>query len=181
MCPSALSSATGASRAPGCGARCRSRSPASSSVMDDTGQSKLVDLFERGLRLPAAERKAFLDDVCAGNEALRQELASLLHASDSASGYFDALAEQVITPAYSAIASGGAKRDPLPELRAALGQTYRIERELKGGAMSRVFLAEDLKLGRKIGRRLLPTGMGASARSASAARSRWPRSCSTRT
>ncbi|MGI8618071.1 MAG: hypothetical protein ACR2L6_03165, partial [Gemmatimonadaceae bacterium] len=130
--------------------------------MEDNKQAKLVALFERGVRLPAAERPAFLDQVCAGDDALRQELGSLLHASDSASGYFDALAEQVIAPAYTAIASGGASRDLIPELRAALGETYKIERELTGGAMSRVFLAEDLKLGRKIVIKMLPPDMAAS-------------------
>src|SRR5687767_15387755 len=47
-------------------------------------------------------------------------------------------------------------------LTAALGADYRIERELGGGGMSRVFLAEDLSLGRKVVVKVLPPEMAAS-------------------
>ena len=43
----------------------------------------------------------------------------------------------------------------------ALGPDYRIERELGGGGMSRVFLAEDLHLGRQVVVKLLPPEMSA--------------------
>ena len=46
-------------------------------------------------------------------------------------------------------------------LQAALGDVYRIERELGGGGMSRVFLAEEIKLGRKVVVKVLPPEMGA--------------------
>ena len=47
-------------------------------------------------------------------------------------------------------------------LSEALGSDYRIERELGGGGMSRVFLAEDLKLSRKVVVKVLPPEMAAS-------------------
>src|SRR5690348_14740448 len=40
--------------------------------------------------------------------------------------------------------------DFVEQLRATLGAQYRIERELGGGGMSRVFLAEDLALARPV-------------------------------
>jgi hypothetical protein len=46
-------------------------------------------------------------------------------------------------------------------LQAALGRAYRIERELGGGGMSRVFLAEDTSLGRKVVVKVLPPEMAA--------------------
>jgi tetratricopeptide (TPR) repeat protein len=46
-------------------------------------------------------------------------------------------------------------------LAAALAPTYRIERELGGGGMSRVFLAEEPALGRKVVIKVLPPEMGA--------------------
>jgi tetratricopeptide (TPR) repeat protein len=50
----------------------------------------------------------------------------------------------------------------LPDrLQAAVGDTYRIERELGGGGMSRVFLAEETRLGRKVVIKVLPPEMGA--------------------
>ena len=47
-------------------------------------------------------------------------------------------------------------------LSEALGSDFRIERELGGGGMSRVFLAEDVKLARKVVVKVLPPEMAAS-------------------
>lgn len=44
-------------------------------------------------------------------------------------------------------------------LQASLGSAYTIERELGGGGMSRVFLAEDTSLGRRVVIKLLPAEM----------------------
>ena len=46
-------------------------------------------------------------------------------------------------------------------LGAALGERYRLERELGGGGMSRVFLAEEVRLGRKVVVKVLPPEMSA--------------------
>ncbi len=46
--------------------------------------------------------------------------------------------------------------DLLAHLQASLGGTYRIERELGGGGMSRVFLAEEGRLGRRVVIKVLP-------------------------
>jgi tetratricopeptide (TPR) repeat protein len=46
--------------------------------------------------------------------------------------------------------------DLLERLQAALGDGFRIERELGGGGMSHVFLAEETRLGRKVVIKLLP-------------------------
>jgi len=46
-------------------------------------------------------------------------------------------------------------------LAAALGSSYRIERELPGGGMSRVFLATEVELGRSVVVKVLPPEMGA--------------------
>jgi tetratricopeptide (TPR) repeat protein/tRNA A-37 threonylcarbamoyl transferase component Bud32 len=46
-------------------------------------------------------------------------------------------------------------------LQAALGPGYRVEQELGGGGMSRVFLAEEIELGRKVVVKLLPPEMAA--------------------
>jgi eukaryotic-like serine/threonine-protein kinase len=44
----------------------------------------------------------------------------------------------------------------LDDLRARLGATCDIERELGGGGMSRVFLAEEIALGRRVVLKVLP-------------------------
>src|SRR4051812_33024163 len=46
-------------------------------------------------------------------------------------------------------------------LQAALGDTYRILKELGGGGMSRVFLAEETRLGRQVVIKVLPPETGA--------------------
>ena len=47
------------------------------------------------------------------------------------------------------------------QLQSTLGDTYTIERELGGGGMSRVFLAEDTRLGRHVVVKLLSPELGA--------------------
>jgi tRNA A-37 threonylcarbamoyl transferase component Bud32/tetratricopeptide (TPR) repeat protein len=51
--------------------------------------------------------------------------------------------------------------DTLDRLRAALADRYVLERELRGGAMSRVFVAEESSLGRKVVIKLLPPELAA--------------------
>ncbi|MFB3127955.1 MAG: protein kinase, partial [Candidatus Acidiferrales bacterium] len=51
--------------------------------------------------------------------------------------------------------------DLLSRLQTAVGDTYHIEKELGGGGMSRVFLAEETRLDRKVVIKLLPPEMGA--------------------
>src|SRR6266568_78336 len=46
-------------------------------------------------------------------------------------------------------------------LQSALGDSYRIERELGGGGMSRVFLAEEVRLGRQVVVKVLPPELAA--------------------
>jgi len=52
--------------------------------------------------------------------------------------------------------------DLVERLQAALGDTYRIERELGGGGMSHVFLAKETALGRSVVVKVLPPEMAAS-------------------
>src|SRR5437016_12470099 len=46
-------------------------------------------------------------------------------------------------------------------LQAALGESYRVERELGGGGMSRVFFAQEVRLGRQVVVKVLPPEMAA--------------------
>jgi serine/threonine protein kinase len=51
--------------------------------------------------------------------------------------------------------------DLFDRLQSALGDTYRLDTELSGGGMSRVFLAEEKALNRKVVIKLLPPEMAA--------------------
>src|SRR5947199_8634472 len=47
------------------------------------------------------------------------------------------------------------------QLQRTLGDSYTLERELGGGGMSRVFVAEELSLGRKVVVKVLPPDLAA--------------------
>lgn len=51
--------------------------------------------------------------------------------------------------------------DLLERLQPALGNSYRLERELGGGGMSRVFIAQETALGRKVVMKVLPPDLAA--------------------
>src|SRR5689334_15774879 len=104
--------------------------------VDEERMARLAELFDRALAIPPSERAEFVRQVCGDDDDLRQELTSLLDASDASTDAFDDLAAAVVSPALTAIASSALRT----ELEAALEGRYRIERELGGGAMSRVFL-----------------------------------------
>ena len=58
-------------------------------------------------------------------------------------------------------ALGDSSTELRDQLQSALGAAYTIERELGGGGMSRVFLAEDTRLGRRVVVKLLSPELGA--------------------
>ena len=57
--------------------------------------------------------------------------------------------------------AAGSHPDLQTRLQAALGNAYHVEKELGGGGMSRVFLAEETRLGRKVVVKVLPPEMAA--------------------
>ena len=69
------------------------------------------------------------------------------------------------------------------QLQASLGDRYRLDRELGGGGMSRVFVAQEKALDRRVVVKVLPPELprGRSASSGSGARFSSRRACTTRT
>jgi serine/threonine-protein kinase len=126
---------------------------------------RLMDLFERALEVPAADRGALLDRECGTDADLRREMDSLLAAHESSTEFFDTLADDIVSPAFAPVlqAATRAREARLrPALEAALGSRYRVLHGL-GGGMSRVFLAEEVSLGRKVVIKVLPPEMTAGA------------------
>ena len=108
-------------------------------------------IFHAALERPPDERASFLDEACGDDPTLRQEVDSLLAADEGtsggaglASGWGDAL------DGLRAKALATDDAEITGRLQRALGPGYRIERELKPGGMSRVFVAEDTALRRRV-------------------------------
>jgi len=112
----------------------------------------MMTLFGAAVELPPGERAAFVAQACGNDAALRREVESLLAAHDGDADFLESPAAE---------ATDREAADLAPRLQAALGTAFRVERELTGGGMSRVFIAEETRLGRRVVVKVLPPELGA--------------------
>src|SRR5215831_4234334 len=120
--------------------------------MPDPHWESLKELFHAALALPEHERVAYLEEACDGDVALRQAVESLLKSHEETNNFVDA-------PAYRAAADMLVNNAEF-EANQTVGR-YKVISLLGQGGMGRVYLAEDIRLRRKLALKILPVDLAA--------------------
>jgi predicted ATPase len=115
-------------------------------VKQKAGWSEISTIFDQALERPVEERRAWLADRCAGDDAVRKEVEALLDAH-MATGLLDADAAELFPPP-----------PVLESLEGRMVGPYQVIREIGRGGMGVVYQAHDPRLDRHVALKLLPAG-----------------------
>jgi len=108
-------------------------------------RQRLKEVFAGARALPASARQAYLSAACAGNEALRQEVESLLASDERAKTFLESPAVQ--------------RDDAIRMTNSLEGQSigpYQIASRIGAGGMGEVYRARDMRLNRDVALKVLP-------------------------
>jgi eukaryotic-like serine/threonine-protein kinase len=131
------------------------RRPPVSSPLTRERWAQLEPLIDAALDLPPDRRHAYGEQITARDAALGAEVARFIadferDGDEVRDVWFELAANDVFALLSEEMLTTTPARDVMAELQASLGAAYTLERELGGGGMSRVFVASDHGLHRKV-------------------------------
>ena len=113
-------------------------------------QRQIAELCQAALARNASDRAAFLREACAGDEALKKEVESLLRYEGTGAHFLERPAVEEVARLVSSHPGSSV------DLAGTRLGAYQIEARIGAGGMGEVYRARDTKLGRDVAIKVLP-------------------------